>query len=208
MHPELQTWRELVVSESKFMQSVGKTFKDMKEKILKENSSLAEQLKSMPTPPLTVDQDANESKPSWSSALKDGVKAAGEKIVAYIPGNVFPEEIPSRNSRSKSIPDPVFLARIPVIMSAHPELAPQLTESIDAARKHFIAQLVTVTHKAVFKIENTRRRACEAQLNVFRDKTVKEEEEKSRQVLLRAVDTRFLRKDRESVTPPSLSTTR
>lgn len=93
----------------------------------------------------------------------------------------------------------MFLARIPDIIATHPDLVPQLTEAIDAARKHFLSQLLTVTHKAIQKTEHARCKACDAQMNGIRDHTITDEQNKSRAALLQAIGNRFQREDEEFV---------
>lgn len=198
MLPELQKWREHVVTENKFAESVGKVFKDIKDKLLKDNPSLAEQLKSNPEPPAEVDEGADQSKSSWNTVTK-GVKIVGDKISAFMPGSAFPVTISPQTQRSKPISDSTFLARILDIIATHPDLAPQLTEAIEAARKHFLSQLLTVTHKAVQKIEMACRRSCDTQMNGIRERTLKEEQNKSRAALLQSIGNRFQRDDEEFV---------
>lgn len=201
MHPDLRKRHQFIDDEAKFTVSVGSAFKEKMEQLLLAHPSLVDLIYKSPL--FLPDQPSSDPAPQGSTfaqVTKRGVTAAAKAAVSML---IKPTSPSTTGTHSRAISDTNFLRLIPTIIDSRPDLVEEITEIVNAARRHFISQMSLVIPKAAGKIENTRRLACKAQLDAIQARNREVENDRTRSSFLRAVEFHFQRNKKRCVSPLS-----
>lgn len=191
MHSELQQGRQLVDIEAKFSSSGGPAFRVKKEEFLASRPSLAQRLiESLPSSH-THGRAHSHTTPSAPQTWTGRIGAAATSMM---PRPLFSSS--STYAHPKTIPDPDFLALVPAILRSNPDdsqLASELRDIVDAARQYFTVQIAETTRKALKKIDDVRRAACEMHLRASQEHARKMSLDGTRHDFLARLEGRFQR---------------